>query len=349
MLERLFQKIFISIVPVEDGYNVMSITVKNKKVVSKEQRHFVGDTPSSSMNKFIHNQVDTTPFFYISTLNLYANQGAYEGCSHPSVHFRNDDVVGIQTVCRNNEWTQYASQDELHRLKAHYSGVGLDFIFSPFSMIEFYFADKIKNSFGLYAFCVPGFFAIAIFDGEKLEYAHYYTTGNAKQKSEDSVSLSSMDFSSPTMEEHGYDDREISLDDIEDLEDLDLLDDLDNLDSFQSIADLDDLDEVSEFSEDELTHEEIRHEYDGAVKKGIDGSGEEYERFEFIQKALQRFYVSDLCKNRFIETVCIADGGKGGDELKRYLEEELFLNVLIRHVNVCEGINGLAQLEEASL
>jgi hypothetical protein len=346
VLEKLFQKIFISIVPVEDGYDIMSVTVKNKKVSSKEQRHFVGDVPSILMNKYIQNKVESTPFFYISTLNLYANQGAYTGCSHPSVHFRNDDVVGIQTVYRNNEWTQYASQDELHRLKEHYSSVGLDFIFSPFSMIEFYFADKIKNSFALYAFGMPGFFAIAIFDGGKLEYAHYYTTGNVQQKSEGEMLLSSMDFSSPSMEEHAYNDREISLDDIEDLEDLDLLDDLDSL---QDIADLDDLDEVSEFSEDTSTPEEIRQEHDSSVKNEIDGSGEEYKRFEFIQKALQRFYVSDLCMNRFVETVCIADAGKGGDELKRYLEEELFLNVLIRHVNVCEGVNGLAQLEEESL
>lgn len=347
MLEKLFQKIFISIAPVEDGYEVMSVAVKNKKVLSKEQHHFIGDVPSTAMIRYIQNKIDSTPFFYVSTLNLHPNQGAYEGCSRPSAHFQNDDVVGIQTVCRNDEWTQYASQDELHRLKVHYASIGLDFIFSPFSMLEFYFADKIKNSFALYAFGIPGFFAIAIFDSGKLEYAHYYTTGHVQQKNEETMSLSSMDFSS--LEEHTYNDREISLDDIEDLEDLDLLDDLDSL---QDIADLDDLDEVSEFSEDSSTPEEIHYENDniyGAVKNEIDGSGEEYERFEFIQKALHRFYVSDQCLNRFVETVCIADAGKGGDELKRYLEEELFLNVLVRRVNVCEGINGLAQLEEESL
>ena len=65
--------------------------------------------------------------------------------------------------------------------------------------------------------------------------------------------------------------------------------------------------------------------------------------------SLQRFYQSDECQNRFIETVCIADGGNGGDELKRYLEEELFLNVLVRRVNICEGVNALAQLEEENL
>lgn len=349
MLKKLFQKIFISIVPVEDGYEVMSVTVKNKKVLAKEQKHFVGNVPSNSMNRYVQNKVDSSPFFYISTLNMYGNQGAYKGCMRPSLHFRNEDVVGIQTVYRNNEWTQYASLDELHRLKVQYAEIGLDFIFSPFSMIEFYFADKIKNTLALYAFGMPGLFAIAIFDGGKLEYAFYHTADSAQKKAQGEMSLSSMDFSSPVMEEDMHDDRTISLDDIEDLEDLDLLDDLD---SFGEIADLDDLDEVSEFSEDILTPEEIRQEKQsnaGASKKAIEGSGEEYERFEFIQKTLQRFYSSDQCANRFVETVCIADAGHGGDELKRYLEEELYLNVLIRHVNACEGINALALMEEESL
>jgi hypothetical protein len=349
VLERLFKKIFISIIPAEDGYAVMCVVAKNKNILSKEQQHFIGDVPSNTMNRYIQSKIDSSPFFYISTLNLYANQGAYKGCSRPALHFRNDDVVGVQTVYRNDEWTQYASQDELHRLKLRYAEVGLDFIFSPFSMIEHYFADKIKNAFALYAFGMPGVFAIAIFDGGQLEYAHYYTADNGLQKTEDDMSLSSMDFSSPVMEKETQDDRTISLDDIEDLEDLDLLDDLD---SFDDIANLDDLDEVSEFSEDVLTPEEIRQEKENdpsASKHAIDGSGEEYERFEFIQKTLQRFYTSDQCANRFVETVCIADAGKGGDELKRYLEEELFLNVLVRRVNVCEGINALALAEEESL
>jgi hypothetical protein len=322
---------------VADGYEVLCISVKNNKIIFREQNHFVGDVPSLSMNRYIQHKIDATPYFYISTLNLHGNQGAYEGCARPSVHFHSD-VVGISTLKRNDLWTQYTQAEELHRLRNHYAVVGLDFIFSPFSMIEFYFADKIPNTFGLYAFGGLGFFAVAIFDTGKLEYAHYYTTHNGVKNDKDEPSLS---FGSESVSEH----KPIVLDDIEGLDDLDILDDLD---SFVDIANLDDLDEVNEFSEDTVTPEEIRHIRDNGMdsaKHIIDNLGEEYERFEFIQKTLERFYSSAQCKNRFVETVCIADITLGGDDLKRYLEEELFVNVLVRRVNACEGIHALALME----
>lgn len=347
MLAGLFQKIFVAIISDKDGYDIQTIVVKKKKTLHKESRHFEGDVPSPVMIRYINDVIDPSPFFYISTLNLHANQGAYDGCSKPPESLQSQDAVGIQTLCRDEKWTQYASQDALYQLRSQYNTIGLDFIFSPFSMIEFYFADKIKNSFALYAFGMPELFSVAIFDGGKLEYAHHYARGSSKSASIDEE-VSEMEFTSSSLG-HEVPEGSILLDDIEDLEDLDLLDDLD---SFGDIADLDDLDEVSEFSEDTLTPEEIRQERDhntNAVKNEIDDSSEEYARFEFIQKTLQRFYASSHCHNRFIETVCIADSSSGGDELKRYLEEELFLNVLIRKVDVCEGINALAQAEVEGL
>ena len=347
MLERLFQKIFVAISASKNGYDIQSLVVKNKKILHKESRHFEGDTPSDVMIRYINDVIDPSPFFYISTLNLHANQGAYDGCSKPAEHLQNQDVVGIQTLCRDKKWTQYASQDALYQLRTHYSAVGIDFIFSPFSMIEVYFADKIKNSFALYAFGVPEFFSVAIFDGGQLEYAHHYATGNSQSVTIDQEG-SDMEFGSPLLDDESSE-GSILLDDIEDLEDLDLLDDFDTL---GDIADLDDLDEVSEFSEDAPTPEEKRSERDrnsSIIKSEVDASSDEYQRFKFIQKTLERFYLSDQCHNRFIETVCIADSSGGGSELKRYLEEELFLNVLIRKVDVCEGINILAQAEEEGL
>lgn len=348
MLERLFQKIFVAIVPAHNGHDIHTIVTKNKKVLFKEQRHFDGETPSNGMIRYIQETIDPSPYFYISTLNLKNNQGAYIGCSKPAVLMHNQDLVGIQTLCRESAWTQYASQEEIYEIRHHYDSIGIDFIFSPFSMIEYYFADKIKHTLALYAFAMGDIFSIAIFDGGVLEYAHHYSTALKDTIEMEDEITTSLAFAAPA-NVNEIDDNAINLDDIEELEDLDLLDDLDSL---SDIADLDELDEVSEFSEDVLTPEEIRVERErsmGEIKNQIDSSSDEYLRFELIQKTLQRFYQSDECQNRFVETVCIADGGNGGDELKRYLEEELFLNVLVRRVNICEGINALAQLEEENL
>jgi hypothetical protein len=344
VLERLFQKIFVSIVPVEDGHEVLTVALKNKKVLYKEQRHFEGSEPSRAMNRYIQETVDVSPIYYISTINTQAHQGAHAGCANNKKTQHSDDTR-VSEVCRNKKWTLYASVDDLHSLTYDYHTVGLDFIFSPFSILEYTFADKIKETFALYAFSMPGLFAVAIFDKGTLEYAHYYTDHESHDL-EDTSEVLGVDFTSAIVEEEDKDGL-INLDDIEGLEDLDIIDDLDSL---SDIDDLNELEEVHEFSEDMPTNEEKRQSREQMmIKDEMDDSAEDYQHFNYIQKALNEFYMMDVCRNRFVETVCIADSKGASEELKRYLEEELFLNVLVRKVDVIETINALAMQEEEGL
>lgn len=346
MLERLFQKIFVSIVPVLDGHEVLSVALKNKKVLYKEKRHFEGAKPSSAMNRYIQEVIDPSPIYYISTINTQSHQGAHKGCLNKG-KTQHSDGTKVSEVCRNKKWTLYASLDDLHELTYEYQTVGLDFIFSPFSILEYSFADRMKDTFALYAFSMPGLFTVAIFEGDKLEYAYYYS--HKKSSTQDDVQeASAMDFAAHIDEEEDESEGLILLDDIEGLEDLDIIDDLDSL---SDIDDLNELEEVHEFSEDMPTSEEKRlgREHSFMIKGDIDSSAEDYQRFSYIQKTLNQFYGMPECRNRFIETVCIADSQGGSEELKRYLEEELFLNVLVRKVDVIETINALAMLEEEGL
>ncbi|MDP3267332.1 MAG: hypothetical protein Q8M39_10950 [Sulfuricurvum sp.] len=344
MLERLFQKIFVSILPVEDGHEVLIVALKNKKVLYKEQRHFEGSEPSRAMNRYIEEAVDASPIYYISTINTQAHQGAHVGCSNNGKTQHSDDTR-VSEVCRNKKWTLYASLDDLHSLTYEYHTVGLDFIFSPFSVLEYSFVDKIKDTFALYAFSMPGLFTVAIFDSGRLEYAHHYSHDNS-QVAEDTSEALAIDFTSTIPEEEDKDGL-INLDDIEGLEDLDIIDDLDSL---SDIDDLNELEEVHEFSEDMPTSEEKRLSREHSmIKENIDDSAEDYQHFNYIQKTLHQFYSMEECGNRFVETVCIADSKGASEELKRYLEEELFLNVLVRKVDVIETINALAMQEEEGL
>lgn len=346
MLERLFQKIFVSIVPVVDGHEVLTVALKKKKVIYKDKRHFEGSEPSNAMNRYIQEVIDPSPFYYISTIITQSHQGAHVGCAKNGKTQHNDDTK-VSEVCRNKSWTLYASLDDLHELMYEYRTVGLDFIFSPFSILEHTFADKMTDTFALYAFSMPGLFSVGIFQGNKLEYAHHYSHKKSPAQEDVTQAASAMDFTSHVDEDEDEAEGLIHLDDIEGLEDLDIIDDLDSL---SDIDDLNELEEVQEFSEDMPTNEEKRLGRESFMIKGdIDSSAEDYQRFNYIQKALQQFYSMEECHNRFVETVCIADSEGKSEELKRYLEEELFLNVLIRKVDVIETINALAILEEEGL
>jgi len=339
----LYQKIFIAIISDGGAYDIRVVTLKQKKLLSKESRHFEGSTAYDDMISYLRKRLDVSPLHYIAILNPSPNQGAINGCS---LHDIADDLSGEKTLCRNEKWLLYASILELEALKQHYSTVGLDFVFSPFSLIEHFFGDKIGSGFALYALAQKDSFSVAFFEEGKLEYAFHYPMhrheGSGIGSEENTIGFTI------GVEDDDVIEKGISLEDIENLDDLDIIDELDNL---SDIEDLDSLEDIAEFSEDQPTLEEKRLVLPRSdeIKQDMEGFNDDFARFEFIQKTLSRFYASEHCNNRFVETVYIADAYGSGAELKRYLEEELFLNVLIRRIDLGDEVISLAMSEEEDL
>lgn len=340
MIAWLYKKIFIAIVPDGGVYEVRAVSLQQKKVLHKESARFESSSAFEDMVKFVRKQIDDSPYHYIAVLNPDLNQGAISGCS---LHDVIDEIGGAKTICRNEKWLLYASLLELESLKKTYAPIGLDYVFSPFSIIENFFADKIGGGFGLYALAQKDAFSVVFFDEGKLEYAHHYPMHRKLKENVEEVST--VGFTLGVEEEDIQKSAEI--DEISSLDDLELIEELDSL---SDIEDLDELEEIADFSEDDLTLEEKRLSsgHSDEIKFEMDQFNEDYERFEFIQKTLAHFYASEQCKNRFVETVYIADAYGSGSELKRYLEEELFLSVLIRRIDLGDEVISLSMSEEES-
>jgi hypothetical protein len=340
VLERLYRKIYVAIVYEANGHDVTIVGVKNKKLLFKERKHFEDPEPSTAFFTYIRKFIEQSPLYYIALLNPDTNQGAVQGCSLHGID-EDGDLSGAKTLCREQKWMLYASLRELGILKKRYAPVGLDFIFSPFSVIEHFFADKIGGDFALYALAQKDSFSVVFFENGKLEYAHHYPMNPSQMIEESSL----LGFAIDPM--HDEEDG-IRLDDIEGMDDLDIIDEFDDL---SDIEDLDALEEIAEFSDDAPTVEEKRTVKAGGkeLKEQMDHFNDDYRRFELIQKTLAQFYAGEHCHDRFVETVYIADAYGSGADLKRYLEEELFLNVLIRKIDMGDEIIALSEIEEQGL
>ncbi|HEX5329243.1 hypothetical protein [Sulfuricurvum sp.] len=345
MIERFYRKIFIAIVHDGGGHDVRVVAQKQKKVLYKEGKRFEGDSSLGDVRSYVRKYLEESPLHYVALLNPQPKQGALPECSHHTVEDM-EDIAGAKTLCRDGKWLLYSSLRELDALQVEYKNIGLDFIFSPFSILEHFFADKIHGGFALYALAQKDSFSVAIFENGKLEYAHHYST-HEKHAIGSEEESDTGGFAVGISEEEEAD-KSISLEDIESLDDLDILDELDDL---SNIEDLDSLDEIVEFSEDTPTFEEKRLNapHGDDIKRQMDRFNNDYYRFELIQRTLIRFYAGAHCRNRFVETVYIADAYGSGSELKRYLEEELFLNVLIRRIDVADEVIALSMLEEGAL
>lgn len=343
MIERFFRKIFIAIVQDGGMYHVKVNAYKQKKSLYTQSKVFEGETSERDMRLYLNKYFEESPLHYVALLNPKPQQGAVSGCADHKID-EVEELNGTKTLCRNNKWLLYASLRELDALQSEYKKIGLDFIFSPFSVLEHFFADKIQGGFAMYALAQKDSFSVAIFENGRLDYAHHYPL-HARDVSKTEEDESSVGDFSVGISEIAESEKNISLDDIESLDDLDILDELDDL---SDIEDLDAIEEIAEFSEDEPTIEEMRQSafHPEEAKNQMDRFNNDYHRFELIQRTLTHFYGTEQCQNRFVETVYIADAYGSGSDLKRYLEEELFLNVLIRNIDLSDEVIALAMIEE---
>ncbi len=332
VLQRLYVKVYVGIIVSKNKIDVLIMTCKGDEC-QKNRVEFEASTTASDVHDFIEEAISETPFYYISILNNGINQGALPLCDTKSaMDFA--DISLSKTLCINKSYMLYSSKYDLDKIKKNFKSFGVDFIFSPFSLLTEIFKEKIASQAQLYLLIQEKYITMAVIQNSTLIYGAYdlIDDGNTNTKFDDK---------NDNTEEVVFDldeeiDDGISIDDLDALDDLSDLDDLEDLDS---INDLDDFsDETLDIGEDEITEAESDEEE-------FEDFGEDYHRFKMISKRLHEYYEDSRFVNEFVETVYIADASDSCNDLKRYLEEELFLSVIIRKVVLNDFLVALSQNE----
>ena len=148
------------------------------------------------------------------------------------------------------------------------------------------------------------------------------------------------------IEEHNEEEIDLTAEDNSiNLEDIDV-DEIDELEEFGDIEDLDAIEDIDEFAEikDEVQNvtQEVKEEY---LPEDDTGFNDDYQRFSLIQDAIRDYYKDDRYNSKFIENIYIADSIGVSSDLKRYLEEEMFLNVYIRQIDLSAEVCDMAKAE----
>lgn len=346
LIKNLYQQVFIGIVVQHTSVKICVQMRKSKKLEKEISREFIISNArlNPEVNTFIKSYMDESPFAYVAVLNDALNQGAIPTCSmHQADNF--SDLGSCVTLCNENKWMVYSEKTELNDLQKRLSQSGVDFIFSPFFFLSTFFADKTEGKTSLLVLIQDDYLSLCIFGEGDFLFANHYTTLDAIEDESMSGDLyenaeESLGF------DLGNDDLSINLDDIDALDELDALDDLDNL---QDLDDLDDLDEIEDFEESlneaveesSIALEEAKTKYDSK----IDNFSDDYKRFQLIQAALQQFYGDEKYNNKFVEEVYIADTCESGHDLTRFIEEELFVTVFKRTIDLEKEIVNMAVQE----
>ncbi len=328
--ESLYLKVFVNIVVKSSTTDVYIELCSPKGIIDNVEDSFDTKKMSEDMLEFISSYTRESPFSYISLLDTSPSQGAIPTCSKNKLSYYYD-VSASEYKCHNKKWTYYTSKSDLYDIERRYKDIGVDFVFSPFSILANFFKDKIDSHLAMYILVQEEFISLCVFDNSELLFAQHLDMQHIPES--DDLLMDDVD-------------EELELDDGIDLEDIDVMDTADSLDDFGDIEDLDSLEEIDEFSENKDVEEEFYHEEESELAEGNDdGFNEDYQRFSLIQSSLNHFYKDEKYKSEFIENVYVADCVGISSDLKRYLEEEMFLSVYVRHVELSAEVSELAQTE----
>lgn len=331
-IESLYIKVLVNIVVAKESTHVYINLYSKENLTNTFEKTFESITPNEKMIAFIKSYTKETPFYYIAILDYSSEQGAVPTCSKnllPRYH----DMSDCEYKCQDKQWTHYTSKTDLYGIERAYKKVGVDFIFSPFSVLSHFFKDKIDGHIAAYVLVQDEFISLSVFQNSKLLYAEHLDMKYAEVSEEleaDDVNV----------------DLEIEEDDGIDLESVNADEEMDSLDDFGDIEDLDSLDDIEEFDEAEDVEEEFYQEPEEELEKESEDSfNEDYQRFTYIQKSIQHFYEDSKYENQFLENIYIADAVGVTSELKRYFEEELFMSVYIRQIMISAELAELTVAE----
>lgn len=339
IIEFLYNKVFINIV-VNKATTTVYIEVNNSNgnIVFSDEKEFQTLNIDNKMYNFIEANIKISPYYYISVLDTTALQGAIPSCNDKKL-LDFIDKSSVKHNCYNNRWFYHTSKIELDSLTATYKKIGLDFVFSPFVILSRFFKDKIDTHMAMFIFIEDNYLSLSVFDNSELLYGVHLDMEYDDDGSElaiDEIDETEVELDIPD---------EIEIDDIDVLEEMD---GLEGLDDFGDIEDLDSLDEIDEFADTKDMEEELAEEAessDNTSESQTESFTEDYRRFSLIQSSVSNFYKDERFKSKFIESVYIADGVGVSSDLKKYLEEEMFLSVYIRKVDIAMELCALAKME----
>ena len=334
IFESLYNKVFVNIVV--DGaksraYIEMSSAKAPFEKIKSSTNIFETATLTPKLLDFIESYTKETPYFYISFLDNSLSQGALPACKKEDLS-KYADLTLSKHRCVDEQWSCYTLAADFDAMRRRYEAMGVDFVFSPFALLSDFFKDKIKSNFAMYVLVQTSSLSLAVFENGKLLFAEHLDMHHMIE--EDRLSGDDLDES-------------FDLDDEIDLEGVNVdEDDLSIIDDFSDIEDLDSIEDIDEFAQ----HRDVEEELLNAIEEQDDeeeevGFNEDYQRFTLIQSSIATYYKDARFESNFIENLYVADSVGVSSELKKYLEEEMFLSVYVRKIDLAMELCDMAKME----
>ena len=157
----MLPKIYIILVPTMHSTMVYAQLQYKKKTIKQFDRQSFEN--AKSLKEYVQFIERESSLSYTVLLACDQEQGLLSSCSHQ----HGLEMSSVEKVCYTNDWGIYIDKDGLFELQKKYRCIGLDLLFSPYTLLAFEHREKIKNVSGLYLLITPKYLVAMVFKDKK--------------------------------------------------------------------------------------------------------------------------------------------------------------------------------------
>ncbi len=332
IVQKKFSNVFIAVIAEKNEYVLRYIIVKNGKIITNEDKRFPMDEDkklSSDIKEFLTSLQNNYKFVYISYLLDSIGQNCIPTCNEKEFLKYNINKEKIVQVCVENRWAAYSLKSDIEWIKALFEESGIDFIFSPFVILnDFIKNKKQKTKSNLFLLYTENFITLMIFDKDDLVFSAFFK-----------IPYKEFDFSQDDEEPKPEESESI----VEGIE-------LDNIESedeeFDGFVDITKLDDDTGIEEEIL--ESAKEDVATSTLDDLELYGREVVIFKFISSAIEEYYKNDIYESEFLEEIIIYNDSNISNDIITMIENDLFLDVEIHSIDIKEEMINMS-IKEANL
>jgi hypothetical protein len=317
---------YIAVIVLEDTCLTKVKRFKGSSLLLEEEKRFAipsRERLSKEVVTYLQELQAEVEQTYIALFLNSHGQGIVPSCQKSVYEKFHIDYAHVADVCIDNRYSIYASDIDIKWSQKMFSDTGLDFLFSPFLILDnLRKREKQHKEIALYMLVGYNSMSIMILRDQDLLYGTFINY--AKEE----------DLLSSGFEEDVDVDEDIE-DDMFDEFDLDL-----EMEESEEIADI--LDDV----EKEIVEKVERDTETITVKNRL--FGQDLRLVKYFDASLREFYDSDMYESDFITYVKIYDGATLNADVIAYLQEQLLVEIEIVPVDLLDALLDLTKEEAES-
>ncbi len=299
---------YIAVIVEESKCKIRQKIVKNKDLLHMEDYSF--DIASKEhlgvkVNAFLNDLQEEYDNTYIALFLNTLGQGLIPVCDENLLEKYHIDRNSIKTICVEERFMMYATLIDIKWADKLFQDVGLDFVFSPFLILDYFIQKEevLSGQVTLNILNTNNALTIMIVKDARLLYGSFFNV--AKDEN-----LLYTDYS-----EHEELDEDESFDE-DDVE----------------------MDEIGNITDNS-------NFVNNVLKEQVNLGAQDERIIKYLSAALREFYSDTLYESEFINQAKVYDGAGMHEGVMAYIENELLLDTRAVNISVREAIINLAQKE----